>query len=180
VEGLGVIMTIKLGKLSFMTTHDRTKGPEMRSTRCDLAVVLAIVAFVFSARSSIAADTLCFEGIVIDRRDTIQLIPYGKCHRLDYERVGAKCYQLDSTRTERLVVLVIWNSVVVDTFFSDGPLDCNLWRVSESREEQYDEYYDWHHKNHGDLPKDKWMRLVDVITCNDAIVFELPLFRDKE
>lgn len=78
----------------------------MRNTRCDLVVAVAIVVLLFSARSSIAADTLCLEGIVIDRRDTIQLIPLGQYRRVDYERVGAKCYQLDSTPTERLVMLV--------------------------------------------------------------------------
>lgn len=79
----------------------------------------------------------------------------------------------------RCIQLVMWNSVVVDTLFDDARLDCNVWRVSESKEEQYDEYYEWYHKNHGDLPKNKWLRLVDVVTCNDNIVYELRLFREK-
>lgn len=164
-------MTNKLGEVQVAN---------MRNTRCDLVVAITIVALLFSARSSIAADTLCIEGIVIDRRDTIQLIPLGHYRRVDNDRVGAKCYQLDPTPTERLVVLVMWNSVVVDTLFDDARLDCNLWRVSESKEEQYDDYYEWYHKNHGDLPKNKWLRLVDVVTCNDYIVYELRLFRDKQ
>jgi len=129
-----------------------------------------------------AADSLCLEHIIVGGRDTIQLIPAFAATRIDIERVGAKCYRIDTDTAMQLKFNIVWNGVVVDTISTATPLTCRLWRLSEATESAYQYYYDSYHDAYGEFPKkkDEDILLVNVETCDEAREFYCPLHRRRK
>jgi hypothetical protein len=154
----------------------------MKETPISRLAIVAVAFMLATGYRAYADDTLCLEHIIFERRDTIQMIPAFVASRIDLERVGAKCYRIDTDTTTQLKFNIVWNGVVVDTISCTTPLTCKLWRVSEASESRYDNFYSWYYETYGDYPqwKDEDFRLVIIETCDESLGFEYQLHRPRK
>lgn len=85
--------------------------------------------------------TFCIESFIYDEVDTILILPTGSWQRVDYDRVGGRCYSNDDVQMDAYKFIVKVNSAIVDTFdVFESDIACQLWRLREASKGAYESY----------------------------------------
>ena len=155
----------RTGRWAGVVTRSHTNqnpGREVVSRMCDngresltakvhvLALTAAVILLAISCSagriqnsSSENANkrTLCIESLIVDSKDTVLVVPVEPWERIDYDRVGARCYSVTGGLDKPYRFLLRVNGATInelESYIEDE--ESTLWRLSEASDGAYESY----------------------------------------
>jgi hypothetical protein len=93
------------------------------------------------SRTQMVRHSICIESLIYDEVDTILILPTDSWQRINYDRVGGRCYSYDDVQLDAYRFVMKVNSTIVDSFdVYESDLDCPLWRLREASKGAYESY----------------------------------------
>jgi len=85
--------------------------------------------------------TLCIESLIVDGKDTVLVVPVEPWERIDYDRVGARCYSVTGGIDKPYRFQLRVNGATIDDLelYIEDEMS-TLWRLSEASDGAYESY----------------------------------------